>query len=134
MFNHFQNVFNHLVGNPSTFFSTWPKRLILEYRFLKRKSKRLSEGLWKSFAIPFHNRFSKIISNHLNIPTNHFISHKPLFMLNKSFNFTNDPESLSTLGLITSCLYYYSNNIREHTDSSLLLKPLSFIHSFQRIS
>ena len=134
MFNNFQNALNHLAVNSSTFFSTWPKHLILEDKFLNRKSKRLSEVLWKPFTIPFHNHFAKIISNHLNIPKNHFISHKLFFMLNKSFHFTNDLESFSTLGLITSCLDYCVNNIREYTYPSLLLKPLSFISSFQLIS
>ena len=134
MLNHFQNALNYLVANPSIFFSTWSKRLILEDRFLKRKSKRLGEVLWKPFAIPFHNHLAKIISNHLNIPKTHFILHKPFFMLNKSFHFDKDLESLSTLGLITSDLDYCINNIWEHTYSSLLLRLLSFIDSFQRIS
>ena len=134
MLNHFRNILNHLVANPATFFSTWPKRLILELRFLKCKFKRLSEVLWKLFAIPFHNYFTKIISNHLNILTNHFISHKPFFMLNKSFHFAKDPKSFSILGLNTSRLDYCINNIREHIDLSLLLRLLRLIRSFQRIS
>ena len=134
MFNHFQNILNHLVINPSTFFSTWPKCLILEDIFLKRKSKTLSEVLWKPFAIPFYSHFVKIISNHLNIPTNHFILHKPFFMLKKSFHFAKNPKSFSTLGLVTSRLDYCINSIWEYTNSSLLLRPLSFICSFQRIS
>ena len=134
MLNHFQNALNHLAANPSTFFSTWPKRLILEEKFLKRKSKRLNEVLWKSFTISFHNHFAKIISNHLNIPKKHFISRKPFSMLNKSFHFAKNPKSFSTLCLITSCLDYCINNIREHTDSTLLLRSLSFIRSFQCIN
>ena len=134
MFNHFQNVLNHLAANPSTFFSTWLKRPILEDRFLKQQSKRLGEVLWKPFAISFHNHIAKIISNHLNILTNHFISRKHFFMLNKSFHFVKDPKSFSTFGLITSRLDYCINNIWEHTNSSLLLKPVSFIRSFQCIS
>ena len=134
MLNHFQNTLNHIAANPSAFFFTWPKCLILKDRFLKRKSKKLSEVLWKSFAIPFHNHLTKIISNHLNIPTNHFISHKPFFILNKSFHFAKHSESLSTLCLIISRLNYCINNIWEHTNSSLLLRLLSFIRSFQRIS
>ena len=53
MVNHFQNALNHLAANHSTFFSIWPKRLILEDKFLKFKSKRLSEVLWKPFEYLF---------------------------------------------------------------------------------
>ena len=80
------------------------------------------------------NHFAKIISNHLNIPTNHFISHKYFFMLNKSFHFAKDPESFSMLGHFTSRLDYCINSIQEHIDSSLLLRSLNFIRSFQCIS
>ena len=73
------------------------------------------------FTILFHNHFCK----------NNIKSFKHI---NKSFHFAKDPESLSMLGHITSRLDYWIINIWEYPDSSLLLRPLSILRFFQRIS
>ena len=57
---------------------------------MKTSVERLSEVLWKPFAISFHNLFAKIISSHLNTPTNNFIFH-----INLSLCLTNHLTTIS---------------------------------------